>query len=300
MSQMSRNVLFITLDSCRFDTFMLAHRAGLLPGFSSVGPLHRAKAPSYFTYGSHAAFWMGFTPGVATSNQPFLNPKIGKLFRMSFSGHAGTGVDGFALQGANLIDGFRRLGYATIGSGAVDWFDPSTETGAVLGQPFEHFYFPGNTWSLGQQLTWIDQQLQQLVDDQPRFVFLNVGETHVPYWYEGAPWPQRPSPCRAFGGDQCDAEESARRQLACLAWADSQLAPLIEQFCSGTVLICADHGDCWGEDGLWEHGISHPKTLTVPLLMRVHGKAICDDVKPSPSRIRSVRARLKQWLRAHF
>ena len=119
MSQMSRNVLFITLDSCRFDTFVLAHRAGLLPGFSSVGPLHRAKAPSYFTYGSHAAFWMGFTPGGATSNQPFLNPQIGKLFRLSFSGHAGTGVDGFALQGANLIDGFRRLGYATIGSGAV-------------------------------------------------------------------------------------------------------------------------------------------------------------------------------------
>ena len=150
---------------------------------------------------------------------------------MSFSGHVGSGLDGFALQGANLIDGFRRLGYATIGSGAVDWFDPSTQTGAVLGQPFEQFYFPGNTWSLGQQLTWIDQQLQKLEDDHPRFVFLNVGETHVPYWHEGAPWSQRPSPCRAFGGDQCDAEESAKRQLACLTWVDAQgndLGPTIE------------------------------------------------------------------------
>ena len=44
-----------------------------------------------------------------------------------------------------------------------------------LGQPFEHFYFPGNTWSLGQQLTWIDEHLQNLDVDQPRFVFLNVG-----------------------------------------------------------------------------------------------------------------------------
>ena len=30
-------------------------------------------------------------------------------------------------------------------------------------------------------------------------------------------------------------------------------------------------GDCWEENGLWEHGVSHPSTLTVPLLMRVRG-----------------------------
>ena len=300
MSKFADNVLFISLDSCRYDTFASALSAGLIPSLSSVGSLHRAKAPSYFTYGSHAAFWMGFTPGVASSHQPFLNPKVGKLFRMSFSGHVGSEIDGYALQGANLIDGFRRLGYTTIGSGAVDWFDPSTETGAVLGDPFDHFYFSGNTWSIGAQLAWINQQLQILEDGQPCFVFLNVGETHVPYWHEGAPWPQRPSPCRAFGGDQCDAKESAKRQLACLAWVDLQLAPLIQQFSAGTIVICADHGDCWGEDGLWEHGISHPKTLTVPLLMRVHGKAIHDQARPSPSRIRSVRVRLTQWLRARF
>ena len=36
-------------------------------------------------------------------------------------------------------------------------------------------------------------------------------------------------------------------------------------------MLTADHGDCWGEDGLWEHGISHRRTLEVPLLMRVRG-----------------------------
>ena len=35
------------------------------------------------------------------------------------------------------------------------------------------------------------------------------------------------------------------------------------------VIVCADHGDCWGEDGLWEHGVSHEKTLEVPLLFRL-------------------------------
>ena len=100
---------------------------------------------------------------------------------------------------------------------------------------------------------------------------LNIGETHVPYWHRGANWPRHPSPCRAFGGDDCDVSVSGFRQQSCLEWVDVQLSSLIRKFLSGTILICSDHGDCWGEDGLWEHGISHPMTLTVPLLLRVRG-----------------------------
>ena len=146
----------------------------------AVAPLHRAQAPSHFTYGSHAAFWMGFTPGVADCDQPLINPKAGKLFRMAFAGHAGSDRDGFELQGSNVIEGFRKRGYRTIGSGAVDWFNPATPTGSVLGRPFERFHFAGNTWSLRQQLTWIETELSTTPSVQPVFLFLNVGETHVP------------------------------------------------------------------------------------------------------------------------
>ena len=138
----SGSVLLLSLDSCRYDTFAAAHAAGGLPHLSAIGPLHRALAPSYFTYGSHAAIWMGFTPGVARSRQPWLNPKAGKLFRMAFAGHAGhDGEQSFRLEGANVIEGFRRQGYRTIGSGSVDWFNDATETGAVLSAPFERFFF---------------------------------------------------------------------------------------------------------------------------------------------------------------
>ena len=67
----TEHVLLITLDSCRFDTF----RGACTPHLSQVGPLHKAQSPSYFTYGSHAAIWMGFTPGLTHSRQPWLNPK---------------------------------------------------------------------------------------------------------------------------------------------------------------------------------------------------------------------------------
>ena len=287
-SERSDSVLFITLDSCRYDTFAAALKAGTVPNLARVGPLHQAKAPSHFTYGSHSAFWMGFTPGVAETDQPLINPKSGKLFRMAFAGRVGADSDGFQLSGANVIEGFRQAGYCTLGSGAVDWFDPSTPTGAVLGQPFERFHFSGNTWSLATQLSWIDTELSAVPATQPVFLFLNVGETHVPYWHEGADWPPRPSPCIAFGGSACDAVESARRQRACLEWVDGQLSELLNQFSTGTVLVCADHGDCWGEDGLWEHGVSHPATLTVPLLLRFRGQPVFRT--PNPIQIRNDRA----------
>lgn len=266
------NVLLITLDSCRFDTF----RRARTPFLSEVGPLHRAQSPSYFTYGSHAAIWMGFTPGITRSRQPWLNPKAGKLLRMANAGFAGHDSDGIQLNGPNVIEGFRRLGYRTIGSGAVGWFDPDTETGAVLSQPFDDFFYPGNTWSLRAQLTWIDRTLKALPPTTPTFVFLNVGETHVPYWHEDATWPRDPSPCIPFGGPNNSRRRCKQQQRNCLEWVDQELSPLLNQFMDQTILICADHGDCWGEDGLWEHGISHWATLTVPLLMRVRGEAVKD------------------------
>ena len=170
------DVLFISLDSCRYDTFEAAYRRGKLPHLQGIGPLHRALAPSHFTYGSHAAFWMGFTPGSLAVESLGSNPKAGKLFRMAFAGH--TGVDGggaFRLIGSSIVEGFRRQGYLTLGSGSVNWFDTATETGSVLAKPFEHFHFAGNTWSLQNQLDWLEQRMAEVPNDRPRFVFLQCG-----------------------------------------------------------------------------------------------------------------------------
>ena len=197
------DVLFISLDSCRYDTFRASYRRGMVPHLASLGPLHKAMAPSYFTYGSHAAFWMGFTPGVVGSSTPLLNPKVLKLFRLKYGERPSLQADdapGFALDGANVIDA----------------------------------------------------RLQELQPEQPCVAF----------------------PCEPFGGPSCSALESRRRQRACLAWVDQQLAPLLQRFRTGMVLVCADHGDCWGENGLWAHGFSHPAILTVPLILRVRGEPV--------------------------
>jgi len=262
------SVLLVTLDSCRYDTFAGAN----VPSLRPLGPLHQAQAPSYFTFGSHAAMFEGFTPGVASVAAPLINPKFGKIFKLVGPAFPGKGGEGFALEGKNIVEGFKRLGYLTLGSGAVGWFDPDTPAAQLLISEFDEFFYPGNYWSLPRQLAWIDHHIARR-PRRPVFLFLNVGETHVPYYYDGAPWSSDDSPCIPF--QTVDRSADCRlRQRACLEFVDKALGPLLESFSGATIVLCGDHGDCWGEDGLWEHGISHPMTLTVPLLIRLRGAGI--------------------------
>ena len=263
-----QSVLFVTIDSCRYDTMA----AGEAPNLRDIGALYRAQAPSYFTYGSHAAMFMGFTPGIAAARRPIVNPKFAKLFRLAGPGSSSRSEDGFTLTGRTIVDGFRRAGYATIGTGAVDWFDTGTEPGRILSADFEQFRYFGNFHFLASQLAWIDQMLEA-ERERPCFVFLNVGETHIPYWHEGASWSAEDNPCLPFQSADRSADCRAR-QLACLAYVDRLVGPLLARFREATTLVCGDHGDCWGEDGLWAHGFAHPMTLTVPLMVRLRGTSL--------------------------
>lgn len=264
------SVLFITLDSCRYDTLASAR----VPNILSVGPLHRAEAPSYFTYASHVAMFAGFTPGLAHLEQSILNPKFGKLFKLVGAGFPGKGTEAYEVEGRTIIEGFVRRGFTTIGTGAVGWFNPDVPTGRHLSEHFERYFFPGDSFSLDRQLNFIQDELKKASGDV--FLFLNVGETHVPYYFDGAEWDRHDNPCIPF--QKVDREaECRRRQRLCCEFVDRKLQALIMAFSQSTILICSDHGDCWGEDGLWEHGISHRFTLTVPLLVRVRGEPVFAD-----------------------
>ena len=81
----------------------------------------------------------------------------------------------FQLQGPSIIEGFRRLGYRTLGSGAVGWFDPATETGRCLTAEFEQFFYPGSTWQLAEQLAWIEAQRSDVSPEQPLLLVFECG-----------------------------------------------------------------------------------------------------------------------------
>lgn len=257
-----KSVLFITLDSCRYDTFETAD----IPNLKSIGTLNKAMAPGNFTYGSHAAMFVGFTPGVAERRESFVNPKYGKIFKLVGPGFTAKGTEHFTLSGENIIIGFKNLGYLTIGSSAIGWFNPETLPGRHLSKDFDKFYFTTGASALPRQLAWLQSSLNDA--SRPTFVFLNIGVTHVPYYYQGAPWDEKINPCVPFSEGN-DRAECARRQKGCLEYIDHNVKPLLDAFSSSTTVVCSDHGDCWGEDGLWEHGIHHPKVLEVPLIFRL-------------------------------
>lgn len=259
-----RSVLLITLDSCRYDTFVAAQA----PNLKAVGPqIHRAQAASHFTYASHMAMWVGVTPGITGLAAPYLNPKFAKVFRISHGGRRPYGPAAFELEGRNIVHGFGLAGYRTIGTGAVGVFNPETALGASVMSDFQRSFYAGAPASVSRQVAWIDAELDAAAG-QPVFVFLNVGETHTPYWHEGASWSADDNPCRPFQTVDRRADCVAR-QRACLEHVDAVVAPLLQRFAVASVVVTADHGDCWGEDGVWEHSVSHAATLTVPLVFRI-------------------------------
>jgi hypothetical protein len=264
MNPTDDHILFITLDSCRYDTFA----ASYIPHMKAVAPFYKAQAPSYFTYGSHSAMFVGFTPGIAGSAQRFFDPKFGKLFKIVGVGYPGKETEGYALSGRNIIEGFNNLGYKTYGTAAMAWFDPSSVTGAHLTDSFSHFFYPG-PHSLHKQIEFVNNCLAQASGST--FTFMNIGETHVPYWYEGAAWSADDNPCVPYQLIN-RSKECRSRQRESLEFIDRQLAALLRRYMDGTIIICADHGDCWGEDGLWEHAFMHEKTTTVPLIIRYRGE----------------------------
>jgi hypothetical protein len=256
--------LFITLDSCRYDTFANAN----CPNLKSVGDLIEAEAPATFTLPSHVAMFVGLTPRVAKSDEPFINPGLGRIFRLLNRVAKGNPNDYLQMEGRSIIAGFNGLGYRTIGAAAMRWFDPTVPTGVTLTEDFQEFRYTGT--DVEAQMKFVLSAMSQHLDEK-LFVFINTGETHTPYRHRGAPWPNT-NPCvRNKPGHPNNTEDCTYRQTKCLEFCDEHLAPLLDIFkkAGASMLVCGDHGDCHGEDGLWGHTIYHDKVMKVPMLFHL-------------------------------
>ena len=90
---------------------------------------------------------------------------------------------------------------------------------------------------------------------RPVYLFVNVSATHVPH-----------------GHYLGDSNDTAASQRAALAYADTHLARLISGLTSKgrwLIIMCADHGDAYGEDGYHGRGIAHPVVMNVPFAAMV-------------------------------
>jgi Sulfatase len=254
------NHLLLVADSTRYDT----GQSATLPIISSLGSMRKAWSHGTYTWPSHMAMMLGHLPH-CLDREPLYNRYVQQLWRIG----EGPGTGGGRHQAAPLFGlpaapslplAFSRVGYSTIGSGAVSWF----------AHPIWRNWF--DSFRVGTDIdSQVDWFLEKL-DGRPFFGFLNFRETHEPYSHGDITYtmPARYQEHKLGHGPVSVSEfaELHRRQMTALEYIDAALARLIAHVASSTIIVfTSDHGECFGEDNFFGHGFLHPKVVEVPLII---------------------------------
>ncbi len=254
----SHDVVLITLDSLRYDVAQAAWLAGETPDLASLLPpdgWQRRHSPGTFTLPAHQAFLAGFLPTATEPSGPHRAPR---LFAARFERARGIDRHTFVFDEPHLPAALEARGYRTVCLGGVGFFSGAGGLGSVLPGLFGEAHWSRETsvHAPGSALAQMGQAAQVLDSadpGRPLFVLLNVAATHTPTHFY-LPGHRRDSPAT-----QRAALRDVDRHLGLLLAA-------IRRRGSTVLIVCADHGTCFGEDGYVGHGFAHPLVWTVPYL----------------------------------
>ena len=246
------DILFITLDTLRFDAAQQAWQEGRLKTLEPhLGPggWEKRHTPGSFTYAAHHAFFAGFLP------TPLGAGPHPRLFAAQFAGSVSTVDKTFAFEEPTLPQALSARNYRTICIGGTGFFNQQNELARVLPG-----FFAEAHWSpdLGVACrNSAENQVAQAIrsidaaGDQRVFLFINISAIHQPNWFYGAD----------HGPDTLATHGAA------LVAVDRALPPLLarlKQRAPTFVILCSDHGTAYGEDGYSGHRLGHEVVWNVP------------------------------------
>jgi hypothetical protein len=248
----SHDVLFVTLDTLRYDVAREQLEAGRTPTFARLlggRPWEMRHSPGSFTYAAHQAFFAGFLPTPAAPG------RHARLFALRFDGSVTTGSSTCVLDEANVVAGLRARGYHTACVGGVGFFNKQNPLGRALPSLFDESH-----WSPAMGVTdpgSTENQVACALDilrrvDAPCFLFLNVSALHQP---------------NHFYLPSSSGRDTRESHGAALEYVDASLAPLFDAARKRRptfFIVCSDHGTAYGEDGYSGHRVGHPVVWTVP------------------------------------
>ncbi len=291
----ARDVVLVTLDSCRYDTAQLAST----PSLDRLGPLLRAETSGTFTLPAHAAIFGGHLPVVQDGCHLLDGADYLSVWRPA-AARSRVSVAAVVFDGMTLMHHYRSLGYDVLGAGGVTFFDPA-EPGNWLPTLFDKFHYygrPNRGSSPGSRvcdrtsaltLAHAESLAASCMASRRFFLFVNCPSTHVPYTTPSSPlttestrllehlYELHDSKRRHEPGEFSYAELRQLRlmQVSALEWADRQLGALFGALASREplVVVCADHGEEFGEGGRYGHGHAHPTVTTVPMWTGILGRA---------------------------
>ena len=253
------NILLVTLDSCRWDTF----RAAQTPNLDSLCLTRKAYAQATFTYAAHMAMYQGHLPSTREKIN-FYNRFVMPLFRIANTQAEVTSYITFPKNTRTIIHGFRSLGFYALGLGATGWFRHPD-----LNSPFDEFELTGI--HADRQVEIVKSKLG-ILRSRAFFALVNMGETHDPYEFGGSIYYDGVSRARAASSRIAHMEFDEvnwLKQVKACEFLDAKIGEIVSHLRAlerGTiVVICGDHGECFGEDGMHGHGFYHPKVMEVPL-----------------------------------
>jgi hypothetical protein len=263
----SHDLLFVTLDTLRYDVAVELIEAGRLPNLARVLPKDAAgrahweerHSPGSFTFAAHAAFFAGFLPTPIT---PGPHPR---LFAAQFDGSESTATDTWVFKDqSSWVEGLAAVGYHTVCIGGVGFFNPANPLGAALPSLFAEAHWSPDTsvaapTSFEAQIELAGKIVAGLDQEQRLLLFVNVPALHQPNWFylEGA---ERDDSLPARG-------DTRASHAAALEYVDRHIGELFEQMSARRdcfAIVCSDHGTLYGEDGLTGHRVAHPLVWTVP------------------------------------
>ncbi|HSH93075.1 MAG TPA: STM4013/SEN3800 family hydrolase [Roseimicrobium sp.] len=246
------DILFITLDTLRYEAAQQAWREGRL---TTLGPYlgqngwEKRHSPASFTYAAHHAFFAGFLP---TPTGPGPHPR---LFAAQFAGSVSTVDSTFEFAQATLPEALAARGYHTICIGGTGFFNQQNELARVLPRLFAEAHWRPELGvachdSTGNQVA---QALQSVnAAGQHRiFLFVNISAIHQPNWFYGA----------------SEGPDTLATHTTALVAVDQALPPLFQRFKERGptfAIVCSDHGTAYGEDGHVGHRIGHEVVWNVP------------------------------------
>ncbi|MCS6865539.1 MAG: STM4013/SEN3800 family hydrolase [Gemmataceae bacterium] len=247
------DILFITLDTLRYDVAVQLYRAQRTPNLARVLPSagwEKRHTPGNFTFAAHAAFFAGFWP---TPAEPGQHPR---LFALRFPGSETTTEQTAVFDAPDIITGLRHCGYHTICIGGVGFFNKQTPLGNVLPALFDESYWAPELGvteprSTDHQVALALQCVAALPPQQRIVLFLNVSAIHQPnrFYLPGA------------------SHDTLASHAAALEYVDGPLGRLLaalQQRSSWLCIVTSDHGTAYGEDGYYGHRLAHPVVWEVP------------------------------------
>lgn len=266
------SIVFIVMDSCRFDSFVAAKT----PNIDRLGAVEKRYSYASWTAPSHHTFAMGMMPH--TSPTDVFASEVYKDEFAHWRDRTGRQEIAFKdfLPELSLPKVLSSLGYRTIAKVSMPVLNQYT----LLNKHFHDYKLMGNH---NDFVGMIDEMFP---NDDPQYYFLNLGETHYPYMLSGDDLPHVSGVHGVLKKlDNNDATKAAtsgvknaftperfemlhKQQTTCVEYVDDKIGELMDIAPEGThFIVTADHGELFGENGYFGHGpIMHEKCFEVPFI----------------------------------